>query len=107
LGDQRGSFALAGAAGTLAAPRRAMPRGYALPVLLAVLLALLTVLPVATVIVASFRPSGLPLSDGWTLEHFFKVWSSAYSYRLVWQTLVFAAGSTGSSTCRTRTSRSS
>ncbi len=94
MSDQRGSFALAGAAGTLAAPRRAMPRGYALPIVLAVLLALLTVLPVATVIVASFRPSGLPLSDGWTLEHFVKVWSSAYSYRLVWQTLVFAAGST-------------
>ncbi len=96
LGDQRGSFALAGAAGALAAAGsgRAIPRGYALPVLLAVLLALLTVLPVATVIVASFRPSGLPLSEGWTLDHFVKVWSSAYSYRLVWQTLVFAAGST-------------
>ena len=100
MSDQRGSFALAGAGApadaAAAAPRarRMLPRGLALPVLLAVLLAVLTVLPVATIVVSSFRPSGLPLSDGWTLEHFVKVWSSAYSYRLVWHTLVFAAGST-------------
>ncbi|MFO0987212.1 MAG: iron ABC transporter permease [Alphaproteobacteria bacterium] len=100
MGDRRGSLVLAGAGASMgvaaAEPhaRKLVPRGYTLPVVLAILLALLTVVPVATVIVASFRPSGLPLSDGWTLAHFAKVWSSAYSYRLVWQTLVFAAGST-------------
>jgi iron(III) transport system permease protein len=98
LSEQRGGYALAGAGGVIGAaglrPRRVAPRGYALPVLLAALLAVLTVLPVATIIVASFRPSGLPLSEGWTLGHFVRVWSSAYSYRLVAQTLIFAAGST-------------
>src|SRR5678809_1547499 len=65
--------------------------GYALPLALAALLLVLTVVPVLTVIVSSFRPSGLPLSDGWTLQHFAKVWSTASTYRLVADTLIFAA----------------
>jgi iron(III) transport system permease protein len=100
LSEQRGGLALAGAGGAVGAiaagprPRGVAARGHALPVLLAALLAVLTVLPVATVIVASFRPSGLPLSDGWTFAHFVKVWSAGHSYRLVADTLIFAAGST-------------
>ena len=69
-------------------------RGYVLPLILAVLLVALTVVPVLTVVVSSFRPSGLPLSDGWTIAHFAKVWSSGTTYRLVADTLIFAAGST-------------
>ena len=69
-------------------------RGYVLPLILAVLLFALTVVPVLTVVVSSFRPSGLPLSDGWTIAHFAKVWSSGTTYRLVADTLIFAAGST-------------
>ncbi|MCW5773581.1 MAG: iron ABC transporter permease, partial [Rhodospirillaceae bacterium] len=99
-GDRTGALALNGA-GAVAAetpPRlwrnAGTRRNYALPLLLAVLLFVLTVIPVLTVVVSSFRPSGLPLSDGWTLEHFARVWSSGYTYRLVLNTFIFAAGST-------------
>src|ERR1700752_2701418 len=51
-------------------------------VLLAMLLALLTVVPLATVVVGSFRPMGLPLSAGWTLDHYAQVWGDAYTYVL-------------------------
>jgi iron(III) transport system permease protein len=101
VSDQRGGLALAGAGGAIHAadaPRAwrgaGAGRGYALPLALAALLLLLTVVPVVTVVVSSFRPSGLPLSDGWTLAHFAKVWSTGHTYRLVADTLIFAAGST-------------
>lgn len=61
---------------------------------LAALLAVLTVVPLITVLVSSLRPLGLPLGSEWTLDHYREVWSSAYTYELVWQTLVFAVGST-------------
>jgi iron(III) transport system permease protein len=69
-------------------------RAHLLPALLAVLLFVLTVVPVVTIVVASFRPSGLPLSDGWTIAHFLNVWSAGHTYRLLANTLIFAAGST-------------
>lgn len=69
-------------------------RAHLLPLLLAVLLFVLTVVPVVTIVVASFRPSGLPLSDGWTIAHFLNVWSAGHTYRLLANTLIFAAGST-------------
>jgi len=93
-------------AGAVAVPRRprlltektdwlfSSDRGVLLPGLLALVLTLLTIVPVVTVVVASFRPQGLPLSDGWTLSHYVEIWSSPYTYRLVGSTLVFAAGST-------------
>lgn len=100
-GETRGALALGGAGvGTpLPAPPRAWRRGRpkrasALPLFLFVLLFALTVVPVLTVVVSSFRPSGLPLSDGWTFAHFAKVWSTPFTYRLVADTLIFAAGST-------------
>ena len=102
-GDERGRLALAGVAdgvaGAVALPERrwrsaGARSGYTLPLALAALLLVLTVVPVLTVIVSSFRPSGLPLGDGWTLQHFAKVWSTASTYRLVADTLIFAAGST-------------
>ena len=55
---------------------------------------MLTLVPLATVIVGSFRPLGLPLSPGWTLEHYVKIWSDPYTYLLVRNTIVFATGST-------------
>jgi iron(III) transport system permease protein len=102
-GDRPGALALENAPAMTGAPRAPMPRlwrgagnrrGYALPLVLLVLLFLLTVIPVLTIVVSSFRPSGLPLSDGWTFEHFIRVWSSGYTYRLVLNTAIFAAGST-------------
>lgn len=65
-----------------------------LPAILFVVIFLLTALPLASVIVASFRPMGLPLSNGWTLDHFTSIWSSSYTYRLVVNTFAFAASST-------------
>ena len=69
-------------------------RNQLLPVVLAALLFVLTVVPVITIVVASFRPDGLPLSHGWTVAHYLKVWSAGHSYWLLINTLVFAAGST-------------
>jgi iron(III) transport system permease protein len=69
-------------------------RGQMLPILLAALLFLLTVVPVVTIVVASFRPDGLPLSQDWTVAHYLKVWSAGHSYWLLINTLVFTAGST-------------
>lgn len=57
-------------------------------------LALLTLVPLAVLLVGSFRPDGLPSSPGWTLDHYVAVWGSAYDWRLVANTLVFAGGST-------------
>ena len=65
-------------------------REWALPLLAVGLLALLTLSPVAAVLLASFRPSGLPASAGWTLEHYVTVWTDGYTYRALSQTLVFA-----------------
>src|SRR6185312_6924698 len=60
--------------------------------LLVALLVILTVVPLATVVVGSFRPMGMPLSAGWTLQHYTQVWGDAYTYVLVRNTLVFALG---------------
>jgi len=65
-----------------------------LAIALGLVLALLTLVPLATLLVGSLRPDGLPSSAGWTLEHYVEVWGSAYNWRLFGNTLVFAAGST-------------
>jgi iron(III) transport system permease protein len=67
--------------------------GRTLPLLGAGLLALLTLSPVAAVLIASFRPSGLPASEGWTIEHYISVWTDGYTYRALSQTVIFALGS--------------
>jgi iron(III) transport system permease protein len=73
-------------------------RGASAPRLLAlgvgVLLALLTLVPLTVLLVGSFRPDGLPSTPGWTLDHYIEVWGSAYDWRLVANTLVFASAST-------------
>ena len=72
-------------------------RGASAPRLLAlgvgVLLALLTLVPLTVLLVGSFRPDGLPSTPGWTLDHYIEVWGSAYDWRLVANTLVFASAS--------------
>jgi iron(III) transport system permease protein len=73
-------------------------RGASAPRLLAlgvgVLLGLLTLVPLTVLLVGSFRPDGLPSTPGWTLDHYIEVWGSAYDWRLVANTLVFAGAST-------------
>ena len=69
-------------------------RGWLLPGILLLLLFFLTVVPLVTVILGSFRPQGLPLSTGWTFAHYAEIWSSPYTYRLFGNTLIFAFGST-------------
>ncbi|HWE06115.1 MAG TPA: ABC transporter permease subunit, partial [Rhizomicrobium sp.] len=58
------------------------------------LLVLLTVVPLALLLVGSFRPDGLPLAPGWTFAHYIDVWGSSYDWWVVVNTLVFAGGST-------------
>jgi iron(III) transport system permease protein len=65
-----------------------------LALVVGVVLALLTLVPLAILLVGSFRPDGLPSTPGWTLDHYVAVWGSAYDWRLVANTLVFAGGST-------------
>jgi ABC-type glycerol-3-phosphate transport system permease component len=48
----------------------------------------------ATVLVSSFRPDGLPLSPGWTLDNYVSVWSEAFSWMLLANSFAFALGST-------------
>ncbi len=64
-----------------------------------VMLSLLTLVPLAILLVGSLRPDGLPSTPGWTLDHYIEVWSSAYDWRLVANTLVFSAGSTILAVC--------
>lgn len=61
---------------------------------LTAVVALLTLVPVITVVIGSLRPFGLPLSPGWTLQHYVDIWSSPYTYRLLGNTMIFAVGST-------------
>jgi ABC-type Fe3+ transport system permease subunit len=61
---------------------------------LGVVLALLTLGPLATVLVSSFRPDGLPLSPGWTFDNYISVWSDFYSWMLLANSLIFSLGST-------------
>ena len=57
-------------------------------------LALLTLVPLTVLLVGSFRPDGLPSTPGWTVDHYVEVWGSAYNWRLVVNTLIFASCST-------------
>jgi iron(III) transport system permease protein len=66
---------------------------------LGVVLSLLTLVPLAILLVGSLRPDGLPSTPGWTLDHYIDVWSSAYDWQLVANTLVFSAGSTALAVC--------
>ena len=57
-------------------------------------LGLLTITPLAILLLGSFRPDGLPATPGWTVEHYIDVWGSAYDWQLVANTLVFSGTST-------------
>src|SRR5687768_6946902 len=57
------------------------------------LLSALTLVPVVSVLVGSFRPEGLPLGEGWTVEHYAAIWGSPYMFGVLVRTFVFAASS--------------
>lgn len=59
--------------------------------LLALLLYLVAV-PLLLLLVASFKPTGLPLDAGWGLVHFAAVYGDPGFYTLLWNTAVFAIG---------------
>lgn len=61
---------------------------------LASVLVLLTLVPLAILLVGSLRPEGLPSTPGWTLDHYADVWGSARYWRLAANTLLFAFAST-------------
>ncbi len=69
-----------------------MPR--LLAVGIGLVLAVLTLVPLTVLLVGSFRPDGLPSTPGWTVDHYVEVWGSAYNWRLVVNTLIFAGCST-------------
>ena len=69
-------------------------RARALPAVLTLLLLALVAVPIASVVTGSLKPNGLPLGDGWTVRHYVAIWTSSYTYRLLYNTFLFAVGST-------------
>jgi iron(III) transport system permease protein len=69
--------------------RRSLP---ALGLLL--LLGYLVLVPLVLLLVASVKPTGLPLDPGWSLQSYADVYGSARFYRLALTTFEFAVGST-------------
>ena len=61
---------------------------------LVLLLLALTIVPIAVIVVGSFRPLGLLIGDSWTTEHYVKIWTDPFTYRVIGNTLVFSGGST-------------
>ena len=75
--------------------RSARGRGRRWPalILLALLLYLVAV-PLAFLLVASLKPTGLPFDPGWATEHFVAVYADSAFYALVANTVKFALGCT-------------
>lgn len=87
------AFEIARSRPSLVLPRLGGGRAFAFLILVGILL-LLTVVPLVTVMVGSFRPTGMPLGQGWTLANYARVWGDPYTYTLMKNTLAFALGST-------------
>jgi iron(III) transport system permease protein len=51
-------------------------------------------IPLGLLLVASFKPTGLPLDPGWSLTHFKEVYGDPGFYTLVANTTIFAVGCT-------------
>lgn len=62
-------------------------------IVLGAILAYLVIVPLAIMFLSSFRPSGMPLDPGWTLDHYLRTYSDPNFYGMVWTTAQFAAGS--------------
>lgn len=61
---------------------------------LLVVLFYLVAIPLGLLLVASFKPTGLPLDPGWSLVHFRDVYGDPGFYSLVANTTIFALGCT-------------
>jgi len=72
---------------------------------LLVLLGYLVVVPLALLLVASFKPTGLPLDPGWSLQSYIDVYGDAGFYRITLTTLKFALGCTASALTRPLTGK--
>ncbi|MFT4194308.1 MAG: iron ABC transporter permease [Ottowia sp.] len=58
------------------------------------LLIYLVVVPLGLLLVAGFKPTGLPYDPGFSLEQYQVVYGDPGFYKLVWQTAIFAVGCT-------------
>lgn len=56
-------------------------------------LAYLVLVPLVMLVWSSFKPTGMPLEDGWTLDHYRNVYGNPATGGLAWNSLIFAAGS--------------
>lgn len=61
-------------------------------VLLGLVLTYLVIVPLASLLVSSFRPSGFPLDEGWSLTNYAAGYGNAAFYELLWNTMLFAVG---------------
>ncbi|MDO9403114.1 MAG: iron ABC transporter permease [Polaromonas sp.] len=61
---------------------------------LLLLLVYLVAVPLALLLVASFKPTGLPLDPGWGFVHFKAVYGDGGFYQLLYNTAIFAFGCT-------------
>jgi len=60
--------------------------------LLLAILCYLVLIPIALLLIASLKPTGLPLDPGWGLDNYVKVYGDPSFYQLIWRTLQFALG---------------
>jgi len=65
-----------------------------LTILTLVVLVYLVVVPLVTLGVSSLRPTGFVFDSGWTFENYIKVYTSPRTYRMLLDTVIFAAGGT-------------
>lgn len=61
---------------------------------LLLVLSYLVMIPLGLLLVASFKPTGLPMDPGWSLMHFKAVYGDPGFYALVGNTTIFAVGCT-------------
>jgi iron(III) transport system permease protein len=64
-----------------------------LPSILLAPLAWLVFVPVAILILSAFKPTGFLFDPGYTTEYVRSVWLTGEVWRLIWQSAIFAAGS--------------
>ncbi len=73
--------------------RSAMLRGVPTVTLLPILI-YLVIVPMAMLLLSSFRPTGLPADPGFTLDNYIAVYSDPSTFRLMANSLLFSTGST-------------
>ncbi|HYF21271.1 MAG TPA: iron ABC transporter permease [Ramlibacter sp.] len=74
-------------------------RWSALDAVLALLLLYLVAVPLVLLLVASFKPTGLPLDPGWSLVQYARTYGDPRFYKLAWDTAIFAVGCTLGALC--------